>query len=291
MSGGSSPAGSVAIGVQLPEVEREVRWPELLRIARAAEECGLDSVWVGDHMLYRGDGRSERGPWDAWTVLAGLASATSRVRLGPLVASTAFHPPGLVARMSAAIDEISGGRFVLGLGAGWNEAEFRAFGVPFDNKVTRFEESFEIIRRLLAGQRVTFDGQYHRVDHAVLLPKPGRRVPIMVGSAGPRMVEITCEHVETWNSWYSWYGNTPEGFAALSAKLDINVRRSACVLVAVEGGAGERPAEAGSPPIEASRLPEHLRALAEAGAHEAILVLDPITESSVRTVAAIAATS
>jgi alkanesulfonate monooxygenase SsuD/methylene tetrahydromethanopterin reductase-like flavin-dependent oxidoreductase (luciferase family) len=193
--------------------------------------------------------------------------------------------------MSAAIDEISGGRFVLGLGAGWNEAEFRAFGVPFDNKVTRFEESFEIIRRLLAGQRVTFEGQYHRVDHAVLLPKPARRVPIMVGSAGPRMVEITCEHVETWNSWYSWYGNTPEGFAVLSAKLGINVRRSACVLVAVEGGAGERPAEAGSPPIEASRLPEHLRALAEAGAHEAILVLDPITESSVRTVAAIAATS
>ena len=95
------------IGVQLPEVEREVRWPELLAIARTAETAGFDSIWVGDHMLYRGDGRPERGPWDVWTVLAALAASTERVRLGPLVASTAFHPPGLIARMAAAIDEVS----------------------------------------------------------------------------------------------------------------------------------------------------------------------------------------
>src|SRR3954454_9969420 len=144
------------VGVQLPEVEREVRWPELRAIALAAERGGFDSIWVGDHMLYRGDGRPERGPWDAWTLLAALAASTERVRLGPLVASTAFHPPGLIARMAATIDELSGGRFVLGLGAGWNEMEFRSFGIPFDRLVSRFEESFEIIRRLVAGERVSF---------------------------------------------------------------------------------------------------------------------------------------
>ena len=275
----------LSVGVQLPEVEREVRWPELLAMARAAEECGFDSIWVGDHMLYRGDGRPERGPWDAWTLLAGLAASTERVRLGPLVASTAFHPPGLIARMAATIDELSGGRFVLGLGAGWNETEFRSFGIPFDRLVSRFEESFEVIRRLLAGERVSFDGRFQRVDDAVLMPRPARPVPMMVGTAGPRMLEITLPHVAAWNAWYSWYGNTASGFTALGASVATAVQRSACVLVAVGGGAGERPLEADAPPVELDGLSAHLRDLAEAGAAEAILVLDPITEESIRTVA------
>src|SRR5262249_25828189 len=114
------------VGVQLPEVEREVRWPELAAMALAAEEVGFDSIWLGDHMLYRGGGRPERGPWDVWTSLAGLAAITSRVGLGPLVASTAFHPPGVLARMAATVDEIAAGRLTLALGAGWNETEFRA---------------------------------------------------------------------------------------------------------------------------------------------------------------------
>jgi alkanesulfonate monooxygenase SsuD/methylene tetrahydromethanopterin reductase-like flavin-dependent oxidoreductase (luciferase family) len=275
----------LSVGVQLPEVEREVRWTELLAMARAAEECGFDSIWVGDHMLYRGDGRPERGPWDAWTLLAALAASTERVRLGPLVASTAFHPPGLIARMAATIDELSGGRFVLGLGAGWNETEFRSFGIPFDRLVSRFEESFEIIRRLLAGERVSFEGRFQRVDDAVLMPRPARPVPMMVGTSGPRMLEITLPHVGTWNAWYSWYGNTAAGFAALGAGVKSAVRRSACVLVAVDGGAGERPLEADAPPVAPEDLAAHLRDLAGAGADEAILVLDPITEESIRTVA------
>ena len=119
------------VGVQLPEVEREVRWPEYLAMARAAEECGFDSIWLGDHLLYR-DAPAERGPWEAWTLLAALAAQTERVRLGPLVACAGFHPPGLLAKMAATIDEVSGGRFVLGLGAGWNREEFAAFGIPFD---------------------------------------------------------------------------------------------------------------------------------------------------------------
>jgi alkanesulfonate monooxygenase SsuD/methylene tetrahydromethanopterin reductase-like flavin-dependent oxidoreductase (luciferase family) len=251
-------------------------------IARAAEASGYDSVWLGDHMLYRGDGRRERGPWDVWTMLAALAASTERVRLGPLVASTAFHPPGLVARMAASIDEISGGRFVLGLGAGWNEAEFRAFGISFENKVARFEEAFTIIRRLLAGERVTYAGRFYRVEDAVLLPPPARRVPLLLGSAGPRMLALSAPHIDYWNSWYAWYGNTPSGFANLSAKFDGAFRRSACVLV---GDGGERPLDPASPPVERATLRRHLDELAAAGADEAILVLDPISEESVVAVA------
>ena len=274
--------GRLRIGVQLPEVEREVRWPELLSIARTAEESGYDSIWLGDHMLYRGEGRHERGPWDVWTTLAALAASTDRVLLGPLVASTAFHPPGLVARMAATIDEVSAGRFVLGLGAGWNEAEFRAFGIPFEHKVARFEEAFAIIRRLLARERVSFAGRFYEMDDAVLLPPPRRRVPLLVGSAGPRVLAASSPHIDYWNCWYAWYGNTPAGFARLSATFEGNFRRSACVLV---GDGGERPPDAASPPVAVAALGEHLSELEAAGVDDVILVLDPINERSVGTVA------
>lgn len=286
---------AVRIGVQLPEVEREVRWREVAAIARAAEESGFESIWVGDHLLYRGGGRPERGPWDVWTLLAALAVLTSRVRIGPLVAATAFHAPGIIARMAASIDEVSGGRFVLGLGAGWNETDFRVFGFPFDRTVSRFEESFEIVRRLLAGEHVTFEGEFHTVEDAVLLPPPARTVPIMLGSNGARMLGIALPHVDAWNTWFRSYGNTVAGFAALRADVDAacvragrdpgEVAHSACVLVRVGDGAGERPHDV--PPVAAKDLVRHLRGLAEAGADEAILVLDPIDERSTRQVAAV----
>ena len=269
------------VGVQLPEVEREVRWPELLRLAQTAEAAGYDSIWLGDHMLYRGDGRPERGPWDAWTMLAALAASTERVRLGPLVAATAFHAPGLTARMAAAIAEISSGRFVLGLGTGWNDTEFRAFGFDTERKVARFEEAFAIIRRLLDGERVTASGGFYEVEDAVLLPPPQHRVPLMVGTTGPRVLAAAGPHVAWWNCWYSWYGNTAEGFAELTARVEGGFRRSACVLVSVEGGRGERPLEEDAPPVDVEGLPAHLSALAQAGADEAILVLDPIDESAI----------
>jgi len=188
-------------------------------MARAAEAAGFDSIWLGDHLLYRGDGRSERGPWDSWTFLAALAGVTERVRLGPLVACAAFHPPGLLARMAASVDELSGGRLVLGLGAGWNETEFRAFGIPFDHRASRFEEAFEIIRRLLAGERVTLHGRFWDVDDAVLLPRPASRPALMVGSTGRRVLSVALSHVDAWNTWYDDYGNTPAGFAALNTKV------------------------------------------------------------------------
>src|SRR6185503_1777113 len=142
------------VGVQLPEVEREVRWPELRDMARAAEDVGFDSIWVGDHLLYVDPDLPPRGPWEAWSVLAALAGITERVELGPLVASVSFHNPAMLAKKAATIDEISGGRLILGLGAGWNEAEYRAFGFPFDHRVDRFEEAFAIIRGLLREGRV-----------------------------------------------------------------------------------------------------------------------------------------
>lgn len=287
-------ARPLRIGIQLPEVERDARWPEYVAMARAAEAVGFDSMWLGDHLLYRGDGRPERGPWEAWTLLSALAAVTERIDLGPLVACLAFHPPALIAKMAATVDEVSGGRLVLGVGAGWNEPEFRAFGIPFDHRASRFEESFEIVRRLLAGQRVTLAGRFWRADDAVLLPKPSRRPPIMVGSAGERVLSIALPHVDAWNTWYDNYGNTPEGFAALNGKVSeaaqragrapAEITRSACVLVVLDRAAGDRPFEEGVPPLEGSpdRIAAGLRDLAEAGADEAIVVVSPITEGSIR---------
>jgi alkanesulfonate monooxygenase SsuD/methylene tetrahydromethanopterin reductase-like flavin-dependent oxidoreductase (luciferase family) len=286
----------VRIGIQLPEVEREVRWPEVAAIARSAEESGFDSIWLGDHLLYRGDGRRERGPWDVWTQLAALAAATGRVSLGPLVACTAFHPPGILARMAAAVDEISGARLVLGIGAGWNEAEFRAFGVPFDHRVSRFEEAFGIVRGLLAGERVTVSGRFHSVEDAVLLPPPARRVPLMIGAHGPRMLEIALPHVDAWNTWFEQYGNDPPRFAELNASIDeaarqagrepAEIERSACLLVEVEPGSDERDAYPEAPPVPLERVADAVLALGEAGADEVILVAVPINERSVRRLAA-----
>jgi probable F420-dependent oxidoreductase len=283
-----------SVGVQLPEVERDVRWPEIVSMARAAEATGFDSIWVGDHLLYRGDGHPERGPWDAWTTLAALAASTGRVRLGPLVACAAFHPPGIIARMAASIDEVSQGRFVLGIGAGWNESEFRAFGVPFGERASRFEEAFAIVRHLLAGERVTFEGRFARAEDAVLLPEPARRVPMVIGSTGDRVLRAALPHVDAWNTWYTGYGNTPEGFVTLNDRVtrlagevgrpEGEVARSACALVVLDRDAGERPIDEGLVPLEGSaeRIADGLSALAESGADEVILVLSPITERSIR---------
>jgi probable F420-dependent oxidoreductase len=291
-------ARPLQVGIQLPEVERDVGWPEYRAIAAAAERCGFDSIWVGDHLLYRGDRSPERGPWEAWTLLAGLAASTARVRLGPLVACASFHPPGVLAKMASTVDEQSGGRLVLGLGAGWNEAEYRAFGLPYDRRVSRFEEAFAIIRPLLAGERVTLHGRFWRADDAVLLPRPARRPPLMVGSNGPRMLAATLPHVDAWNTWWDGYGNTAEGFAALNREVSAaaeragrdpaEIARSACVLVALDG-AGERPPPPDAPPVRGGeeRIVAHLRELAAAGADEAILVVDPITEGSVEALAGV----
>src|SRR3954463_14980591 len=194
------------LGVQLPEVERLVRWPDSVPVAQAAERSGFDSIWLGDPLLYRDDGREERGPWDAWSLLAALAACTDRVRLGPLVSCTAFGPPWLLARRAAAVQEISGGRLVLGLGAGWNETEFRAFGAPYDRRAARFIDAFDVIRRLLAGERVTTSGAAGALADAVFRPRRPAPPALMVGSTGERVLRATLPYVDGWNIWYDWFG-------------------------------------------------------------------------------------
>ena len=291
-------ARRVRLGIQLPEVEREVRWPEYAAMAQVAESVGFDSIWVGDHLLYRGDGRPERAPWEAFTLLSSLAAVTDRVQLGPLVACAGFHPPAIIAKMASTVDEISGGRFVLGLGAGWNRTEFDAFGIPFDHRVDRFEEAWTIIRELVAGQRSTFGGTHWSSGDAVLLPRRagGGSIPLMVGSNGARVLEITLPHAHAWNTWFTEIGNTAEGFTEQSDRVDAiaerigrdpsTIDRSACVLVRLgnDGDGGERPHDPAAPAItgSAEQIASVLREFAEAGADELILVADPITEASIR---------
>jgi probable F420-dependent oxidoreductase len=287
------------IGVQLPEVEREVRWPELLDIARAVEDLGYDSLWLGEHLLYRWPDRAPRGPWEAWSVLAALAEATNRVEFGPLVACTAFHNPAVLAKQAITIDEISGGRFILGLGAGWNETEFRAFGIPFDHRIDRFEEAFAIIRGLVRDGVVDFEGTYYSARDCEILPRGPRPggPPLMIGSTGARMLRITTPHVDSWNAWYADTENSPAGVAALRDRVDAacrdvgrdpaEIERTVAVQVRMPGGTGRTMGDtataqdvrplAGSP----DEMADELRAYAGAGIGHVQLVIDPIDRPSV----------
>jgi alkanesulfonate monooxygenase SsuD/methylene tetrahydromethanopterin reductase-like flavin-dependent oxidoreductase (luciferase family) len=284
---------SLRVGVQLPEVERRTPWDEYVAMARAAEAAGFDSVWLGDHLLYRDDAQDERGPWDAWSLLAGLATVTTRVRIGPLVACTAFAPPALLARKAAAVQEMSGGRLVLGLGAGWNRAEFEAFGLPFDRRAARFIEAFDVIRRLLDGEHVRVAGDFTHLVDAVVLPLPQQRPTLMVGSIGERVLRATLPHVDAWNCWCSWFGNTPDGFAEqnervsqLAAEVGRDpsaVVRTATVFVAVDdSGAARTNADLVPVTGSAAAIADRLREFEAAGVDEVFLVVTPITESSIR---------
>jgi probable F420-dependent oxidoreductase len=294
----SQPGRPLRVGIQLPEVERVVRWPEYVAMARAAENLGFDTLWLGDHLLYRyGDG-STRGPWEVWTMLSALAASTSRIRLGPLVAATAFHAPPMLAKLAATVDEISGGRLILGLGAGWNETEFRGFGFPFDHRISRFEEALTIIRTLLREGSIDFDGRFFQARDCELLPKPARPggPPLMVGSVGPRMLEITLPHVDMWNVWYRDSNNSPAGLEPILRQLDDacraadrdpeSVERTSAVLVRLPGGTGRVMGDTTQkdvPPVEGSpaEIAARLREYAALGLAEVQLVVDPITIESI----------
>lgn len=298
-------ARPLRVAVQLPEVERVVRWPEYVAMAKAAEEVGFDTLWLGDHLLYRYPDGTERGPWEVWTSLAAIAASTSRIKLGPLVAATAFHAPQMLAKMASTVDEISGGRLVVGLGAGWNEAEFAAFGFPFDHRVSRFEEAFTIIRTLLREGRIDFDGRFFQARNCVILPEPSRPggPPIMVGSSGPRMLEITLPFVEQWNTWYRQSNNSPEGLEPMLREVEAICRRvgrdpstlekTSAVLVRMPGGAGRvtKYDEGEIKPLEGTpaQMAARLRDYADLGVAEVELVVDPITEESIRALAPVLA--
>jgi probable F420-dependent oxidoreductase len=289
---------AIRVGIQLPEVEREVRWSEVVSMARRAEDAGFDSVWFGEHLLYGFADGSTRGPWEAWSMLAALAAATSSIRLGPLVACTAFHNPAVLAKQADTLDEISGGRFVLGLGAGWNETEFRAFGIPFDHRIDRFEEAFTIIRGLLRDGAIDFEGRYYSARDCQLRPRgptPGGP-PLLIGSTGDRMLAITAPHVDAWNAWYADTDNSPDGVPPLRGRVDAacraagrdpaQVERTVAVLVRLSGGRGRLQGDASRPPPPplsgpAEVIAAELRRYAEEGIAEVQLVLDPITDAAI----------
>jgi alkanesulfonate monooxygenase SsuD/methylene tetrahydromethanopterin reductase-like flavin-dependent oxidoreductase (luciferase family) len=291
-------ARPLRVGVQLPEVEYVASWPQVREMARIAEAIGLDSVWLGDHLLYRWEDAPSRGPWEAWTSLAAIAAVTERVQIGPLVACTSFHNPAVLAKKAATLDEISGGRLILGLGAGWNETEYRAFGLAYDHRVSRFEEAFTIIRTLLRDGRCDFDGTYYQVRDLELLPRGPRPdgPPLMVGSEGERMLGITLPHVQAWNAWFAWFDNRLDRYRELRDRIDAacraagrdpaEVERTAALFVAfpdaVGRSMGDRTAPDTSPlPSEPAALAAALRDFAGEGVGHVQLVLDPITADSI----------
>jgi probable F420-dependent oxidoreductase len=211
-------------------------WSRILELARRAEAGGIDSLWVFDHLLFRFPKQPEGGLHEAWTLLAALAATTDRAELGTIVLATPFRPPAWTAKAIATADDISGGRLIVGLGAGWHEPEFLAFGYPFDHRVGRFEEALGIIRRLLDGERVTLDGRWHRVTDSVLLPPPQRaHIPILIASKGERMLRLTARHADAWNT--AWFGLPDERwqgrFADLRAACDAEGRDLATLQVTV----------------------------------------------------------
>ena len=192
---------------------------QVVEIARLAEDIGLDSVWLVDHFCYSAAGEMENlgagpppelagvtfGAWECLTTAAGLACATERVQIGTLVANTGYRNPALLARMADTIDELSGGRFITGLGAGDFFTEHLAFGFEWERRISRFEEALQIIRPLLRGETVSFEGEFYRTHDAVLTPKSSRPggSPIMIGAlaGGPRMKRLIATYADQWNCW------------------------------------------------------------------------------------------
>jgi probable F420-dependent oxidoreductase len=212
----------VKIGLMLPIAETDEgempRYREIRRAALEAERDGFDSVWLADHLLFQWADQPTRGIWEAWTLLSALAEATERIELGALVMCTAFRNPALLAKMADALDEVSDGRFTLGLGAGWHEPEFTAFGYPFDHLASRFDEALRIIAPLLRTGAVDFEGEYERATDCVSLPRGPRPEgpPILIGAFRPRMLRLTAEFADAWNTcWLAKGDELPEKVAPL----------------------------------------------------------------------------
>ena len=211
----ATPTGRLQLGLMMRNGQnqpagagRVVRWTELRELAKLAEEIGIDTLFVPDHLIFRNappivvpEGES-RGVWEAWTLLTALAAVTTRVTLGPFVACTAFRSPALLAKMADTLDEVSDGRLILGLGAGWHPPEFDAFGYPFDHLAGRFDEALQIILPLLREGHVDFAGQYYQARECELLPRGPRPhgPPIWIGAKGPRMMRLVARHADAYNT-------------------------------------------------------------------------------------------
>jgi len=205
------------VGVGLPIGER-FRYQQVREFALIAEQGGLDSIWAADHLFHEPPDGPRRGIWENWTFMTALAEATQRVHFGPLVMCAPFRNPGMIAWQANALDEVSNGRFVLGLGAGWHEPEFAAFGFEFEHRVSLFADSLAIIGPLLRTGRVDYDGQYAS-GHATLHPRGPRQAgpPIMIAAFGPRMLRLTAKWADMFNT--AWFGRPSDKFREEIANL------------------------------------------------------------------------
>ncbi len=287
-----SSSRTVKVGIHLPETERVAGWQETTALCRAAEDGGLDSIWMPDHLIFRSETGEVTGPWECWSMLCAVAAITHRVEIGPLVFCTGFRNPALIAKMADTLDEISGGRLILGLGAGWNEPEYTAFGFPYDHRFSRFEEAFTIIRTLLKDGEIDFEGTYYSARDCELRPRGPRPEgpPLMIGSMGEKMLELTLPHVKYWNAWPRWWGNDPARLATLIAEVDAvaeaqqvapgSFTKTSAVFVRLQGietlnnlNDAEAPHFTGSD----EEIAQFLRDVAATGIDHIQVVMDPIT--------------
>lgn len=228
------------IGVVLPAAQGEgvdgmPGWSHVRAFALGAEQRGLDSVWMYDHFYYRNDSGELEGQHEAWTIVSAVAAVTERIEIGTIVLCTSFRNPGLTAKMAVTADEVSGGRLILGIGAGWHDPEYEAFGYATDRRVDRFEESLQVIAPLLRGERVTFVGRHERANEAELAPAPKRRIPILIAGSRPRMLRLTARFADAYNT--AWYGAPDERLerqlAALGTALEAEGRDPATMTTTV----------------------------------------------------------
>ena len=242
------------IGFILPlgedaDLGRPPTWREIRALGVQAEAGGLDSVWTYDHLLYRFPGDTKtRGVHECWSILSALANATERVELGTLVMPTSWRNPALLAKMAVTVDEISGGRLILGLGTGFHQPEFDAFGYPFDHRVDRFEEALQIICPLLRNGEVDFHGTYVSAPNAELAPRGPRPegIPVLIACRGPRMLDLTARYADAWNT--AWFG-VVAGSESQRAEMDaacVAADRDPASLTVTVGVHVATPAEAAS---------------------------------------------
>jgi len=175
-------------------------------IAQAVEAGGFDSIWLFDHLLFRFTPEATVGIWECWTLLSALAEATKRVELGTLVLCNPFRNPALLAKMAHTLDEVSNGRVILGVGAGWHQPEFDAFGYNFAQRVDRFEEALQVMKPLLQGERVDFVGKHYQARDCVITPLGPRPsgIPLLIGAGQPRMLRLVARYADQWNT--AWLG-------------------------------------------------------------------------------------
>jgi alkanesulfonate monooxygenase SsuD/methylene tetrahydromethanopterin reductase-like flavin-dependent oxidoreductase (luciferase family) len=279
------------VGLFLPTFENPFTrstpsWNELRAIAKCSEDAGFDSLNLGDHLLMRFDPDDPMGVWEGGSMIAAIAATTRNIQIGLLMACTAYRNPGLLAKMATTVDEISDGRLTLGLGAGWHEPEFLAFGYPFDHRVDRFEEAVVIITTLVRKGRIDFDGTHHQMRECELLPHGPRPegLPIAIGAKGPRMLELAARHADIWNRDFfpeSAISDLPVWRARVDAACQAvnrdpaTLERTAAVAIDLPGGTPREGWNAltGTP----EDLAESLRAYANAGISHVQIWLEPST--------------